>query len=1023
MTPERWKRARELFDAAINKSPEEADAFLRMECADDADLYSEVWRMVHEHARAGPLDRPPWEPSGKSVPVFSADQLVAERFRIVRYIARGGMGEVYEADDLQMRERIALKTLLPAIASDEAMLLRFKQEIRLSRKIAHPNVCRVFDLAWHQPNPSSPPVFFLTMELLPGETLSERLQRRGRMSSADAMPLIEQMACGLDAAHGEGVVHRDFKASNVMLVDAGGKVRAVVTDFGLARSFSTSNESTDSLSSKVVGTLDYMGPELLSGAPASVRSDVYALGMVAYKMVTGVLPFTGETPLAAAILRAKKSMPSPRLRAPELTSEWEGSIMRALHADPAARFGSAGEFAKALRGEPVPSVAKSWRRVVLAGAAALLAVSAVLLAWQAWSRTRNQASPDAERLYSQGVEDIHAGAYFAATKALQRAVDLAPRFSLAHARLAESWFELDLPEKAGREFLPTRRQDNSFLPKIDQLQIEAVDLTITREFTLAAAKYEQMVRLARGDAGGLKVDLGRAYEKADKRDSAIESYRSAAEGTLHSPAAWLRLAVLYSQRADFAKSDAAFDQADQLYQLSSNLEGLTAVALQRGVAANRRGQRDKAEAYLTKAIERSHDAGNLQQEISAKLTLANNAYAAGDSDRAESLAREALATAQANQMEELAVRSYVNLGNAYFNKRDYEGAERHYGDALNAARRTNSSRLIALSQLSLANVHDQLRRSEEETAEASQALDYYQSNHWVQETFQCLTLLGRADLHRARYPEALKSFERLLTTAEKAQDRSQIALAHENIGNVLAVEENYPKALEHYELFLNGSPDNLRTVYAARECGFTLARLGRFQEAFVDFAKADEASTKYPGLQASNKRYRIKVFLSQGLWQDAIAGSRAALKDPGLNPLDSMDMTMTLGLALLRSGQRDVGIHKIEEALAAAEKLQDPGALLDTRIAMLEGRVTTRDATRAFGVFQQLEPTISALPETRWVATLLMAQLDPTYQNRASEAKTQLSALWGEAVFQQYLTRPDIYRLKWPVSRVNSAQH
>jgi len=1024
VSPERWKRAREIFQVALEQTPAEADAFLCAKCGSDADLVSEVRRMLEEHGRTGILDHAPWEQSPKpaSPQVFSAGQLVGERYRIIRYIARGGMGEVYEAEDLQLKERVALKTLLPEIASDEGMVARFKQEIQLSRKIGHQNVCRVYDLAWHHVEASAP-VFFLTMEFLSGETLSARLQREGPMSTPEALLLVQQMADALEAAHRAGVVHRDFKPSNVMLVPGGEGQRVVVTDFGLARRFSTGSGSTETMSSKVVGTLDYMAPELLLGAVASARSDIYALGMVVYKMVTGALPFGADTPLAAAFLRARKPVPSPRVLVPELDANWERGILRALDSDPGRRFANAGEFAKALSGEwaaGTTGVTIFSRKKLLAAACALLLPAILWIGWQNWPRNGNQPPPEAVRFYRLGVDDIHALAYFAATKALDQAVKLAPRFTLAHARLAEAWLELDLPEKAGREFLPARREDNSVLSKIDQFQIEAVDLTITREFAAAAAKYEQMVRLS--GAEDLNVDLGRAYEKASKPDLAIESYRRAAEGSTHSPAAWLRLAVLYSQRSETTKSDAAFDQADQLYQLRSNLEGLTAVALQRGVAANRRGKRSEAEAFLNKAIERAHDTGNLHQEISAKLTMANNAYAAGDTDRAETLARAALATAQSNQMEELAIRGFVNLGLAYSNRGDLKGAEQHFRDALALARRTDSWRLAALSQLSLAGVHDQLHQSEDETREAKEALDYFEPNHWAQETFQGLSLLGRAQLHSAHYAEALDSFQRLLAGAEKAQDRSRIALAHENLGIVLTVEEDYPKALEHYQAFLNSSPDDMRKAYAARECADTLARLGQYHEAADAFKMAEEASAKNPPLRASIARHRTTMSLSQGLWRDAISGSKSALEDLGLSPLNSVDMTRVLGLALVRSGQLEAGLRKCGEALAAAQKLNDPGALIDTRMAILEAYVTAHDQARALSVFHDLEPVLDALPETRWLALSLMSRLDPQYEGRAREAMNKLSVLWGNGAFRQYLQRPDVHELSWRLLTTNSAK-
>jgi hypothetical protein len=156
--------------------------------------------------------------------VFAPGELLAGRFTIVRFIARGGMGEVYEAEDRELRERVALKTIRPEIAGDPRAIERFKREIHLSRQVTHPNVCRIYDLFHHSvpPGPDRPggEVTFLSMEHLAGETLAARLKGRGRMSAEEALPIVTQMASALAAAHEAGVIHRDFKSQNVILVPA-----------------------------------------------------------------------------------------------------------------------------------------------------------------------------------------------------------------------------------------------------------------------------------------------------------------------------------------------------------------------------------------------------------------------------------------------------------------------------------------------------------------------------------------------------------------------------------------------------------------------------------------------------------------------------------------------------------------------------------------------------------------------------------------------------------------------------------
>ena len=292
---------------------------------------------------------------------FRSDELVAGRYKIVRFIGRGGMGQVYEADDLELRERVALKTVRPEAALDRSAIEHFMREIQLARKVTHPNVCRIFDLGHHQAasatgraTPESETTF-LTMELLSGETLTDKLKRAGRMSVSEVLPLVVQMASGLAAAHAAGIIHRGFKSGDVILVppkDNQSETRAVVTDFGLARSASASESMTASTGG-IAGTPAYMAPEQIEGGEITPATDIYSLGIVMYEMVSGTLPFTADTPLAAAVKRLKEAPPSPRTHVSELDPKWESVILRCLERNAADRYASAEQVVEALRGQRV----------------------------------------------------------------------------------------------------------------------------------------------------------------------------------------------------------------------------------------------------------------------------------------------------------------------------------------------------------------------------------------------------------------------------------------------------------------------------------------------------------------------------------------------------------------------------------------------------------------------------------------------------------------------------------------------
>jgi eukaryotic-like serine/threonine-protein kinase len=382
LTPQQWENVKELFEIALEKSPAERSSFLAT-AAQDPDVRGEVERLLaHHHDSSGFLSSPALAktPSTTSVSPsqsFSPGDLVASRFRVVRFLARGGMGEVYEAEDIELRERVALKSVRNEMLHDPKALERFKREVHLARKVTHPNICRIYDLFRHSGNSGS--VVFVAMELLEGETLSEFLRRQPRLQVPAARPIAVQIASGLGAAHAAGVLHRDFKPGNVLLVPGSKGLRAVVTDFGLA----LRSDQHMSLGAPVTGTGEllgtpaYMSPEQVEGKDLTPASDVYSLGLVLYQMVTGAQPFEQSTPLAMAVRRIKENPAPPRTMVPDLDRKWESVILRCLERNPKNRFQSGEEVAEALLSPARP--ARTWnayRRLVIGSLAVALAMVA-----------------------------------------------------------------------------------------------------------------------------------------------------------------------------------------------------------------------------------------------------------------------------------------------------------------------------------------------------------------------------------------------------------------------------------------------------------------------------------------------------------------------------------------------------------------------------------------------------------------------------------------------------------------------
>jgi serine/threonine-protein kinase len=276
--------------------------------------------------------------SSDSIPVggFTPGMVLAERYRIIGLLGRGGMGEVYRADDLKLGQPVALKFLPKALADDPVRRERFYAEVRIARQVSHPNICRVYDIGELDGR------HFLTMEFVDGEDLASLLKRIGRLPGDKAIDVARQLCAGLAAAHDKGVLHRDLKPANVM-IDGRGRVR--ITDFGLAVAAGEEIPAGDAS-----GTPAYMAPEQFAGKGASVRSDIYALGLVLYELYTGRRAFSAPTMAELRAVKESATPTAPSEIAREIDPIVERVILRCMEKDPRQRPASAVQVAAALPG-------------------------------------------------------------------------------------------------------------------------------------------------------------------------------------------------------------------------------------------------------------------------------------------------------------------------------------------------------------------------------------------------------------------------------------------------------------------------------------------------------------------------------------------------------------------------------------------------------------------------------------------------------------------------------------------------
>jgi hypothetical protein len=262
--------------------------------------------------------------------------MIAERYRVVSLAGRGGMGEVYRAEDLKLGQLVAIKFLPESLSQDAAALARFHSEVRIARQVSHPNVCRVFDIG------EADGVQFLSMEYVDGEDLASVVRRIGRLSPDKAIEVARQICAGLAAAHERGVVHRDLKPANIML-DGAGKIR--ITDFGLA-GIAASIQGADIRA----GTPAYMAPEQLAGKEVTTKSDIYSVGLILYEILTGKRAFEASTLPELIKLREGGTITHPSTLVRDLDPLIERVILRCLESDPAKRPLSALQVAAALPG-------------------------------------------------------------------------------------------------------------------------------------------------------------------------------------------------------------------------------------------------------------------------------------------------------------------------------------------------------------------------------------------------------------------------------------------------------------------------------------------------------------------------------------------------------------------------------------------------------------------------------------------------------------------------------------------------
>ena len=264
--------------------------------------------------------------------------LLDNRYRIVDKIGVGGMADVYLGEDTLLGRQVAIKVLHANFANDDEFVTRFKREAQAAGKLNHPNIVNMYDVGFDQD------LHYIIMEYVNGETLKEYITRHGRLSIDEAVKFTIAIAEGLEHAHTMGIVHCDIKPHNVIITQTG---RVKVTDFGIARAMNATN--TVMYTNSILGSAHYLSPEQASGKPVDGNTDIYSLGVVLYEMLTGRVPFEGETPIAVALKHVREKVAPPTRYNPSIPPLLEAVVMKALSKNPAARFDSISDMISDLR--------------------------------------------------------------------------------------------------------------------------------------------------------------------------------------------------------------------------------------------------------------------------------------------------------------------------------------------------------------------------------------------------------------------------------------------------------------------------------------------------------------------------------------------------------------------------------------------------------------------------------------------------------------------------------------------------
>jgi tetratricopeptide (TPR) repeat protein len=789
-----------------------------------------------------------------------------------------------------------------------------------------------------------------------------------------------------------------------------------VFDFGIARTpvphaAGEAEAATQTLEG-FSGTPLYMSPEQASGEVLDARSDLFSLGAVLYECLAGKSPFAADS-LTSVMAHLLTSEPPPPSRLnPQSPASLDRIVLKLLSKDRRQRYASADELLADLR---APAGRRPSRRLAVAAlAGAAVCAAGGVSVW--WLNSKRPHDPSAAAIpwYRDGIAALHTGSYHRAGKALARAVEIDPSYVMAHAYLAEAWYELDYLERAKDELLKIMSARGS-LPEVEALHLDAIQQTVTGDFKAAAEKFQEIsVRVTPEERDGALLDLGRAQERNQDTKKAMATYSEAVRLDAQNAAAWLRLGALQARTGAREDSGRALDRAENLFQTASNVEGVAECLYVRAGHA-----RTPAEAreLIGKALSAARVTANDQQQIKLLLLSSNTYLDAGRTAEALDDANRAIDIARAAGIENLVSRGLIDLGNALFIKGRTAEAQRTMQEALDIARRNREKRSEARALVNLGSIRIQTGDTAQGWQNVQAALAYYRQGSFRTEAALALILLGRASSNKGDYEVARRAFEEAQATVQPDGPSLPLALAQEGLASLEYLQDRWPQALRMFDQArgaFEAIGNSSGTATNELNVAVMHARLGH----------KDGGAAPLPAMD-SNSVSALQIILMQERFSEARAKADALLQSSDASDLETRrGASLVLGLALARSGEGARGLEACRKAFDLAHAAGNPAAEAEALLGSAEAALAAGDrpAAAAYAGRARVFFETAKRPESLWRADVLLLRSGPPDSAVAAQAAAALGQLkdsWPAEDFRSYLGRPVIRRMHAELLRID----